>query len=181
MYTNKLLERLKINNCNLTRLPIPASTVLQPNTEDPLDHNKATVYQQIVSLTIYLANYTRPDISYAVGQLARFMATPGQTYYHLSKQLLRYLNNTRKTGRTYFDRPIHLPLCKIKLTSLPASYTIFTDVTWGTEHNRISFQGIAIIRYKGAVIWMAQRQKSTALSSIEAEIIAASERARSAV
>jgi hypothetical protein len=40
---------------------------------------------------------------------------------------------------------------------------------------------MAVIRYRGAVIWMAQRQKSTALSSIEAEIIAASEGARSAV
>jgi hypothetical protein len=67
MYTNKLLERLKMNNCNLTRLPIPAGTVLQPDTKDPLDYNKATVYRQIVGLTIYLANCTRPDISYAVG------------------------------------------------------------------------------------------------------------------
>jgi hypothetical protein len=30
---------------------------------------------------------------------------------------------------------------------------------------------MAVIPYKGAVIWMAQRQKSTALSSIKAEII----------
>jgi hypothetical protein len=40
---------------------------------------------------------------------------------------------------------------------------------------------MAVVRYRGAVIWMAQRQKSTALSSIEAEIMAASEGARSAV
>jgi hypothetical protein len=170
-----------MNNCNPTRLPIPAGTVLQPDTEEPLDHNEATVYRQIVGSTIYLANCTRPDISYAVGQLARFMATPGQSHYRLSKQLLRYLNGTRETGITYSDRPIHLPLCKIKLTSLPASYTIFTDATWGTEHDRISFQGMAVVRYGGAVIWMAQRQKSTALSSMEAEIMAASEGARSAV
>jgi hypothetical protein len=77
-----------MNNCNLTRLSIPAGTVLQPDTEDPLDHNKATVYWQIIGSTIYLANCTRPDISYVVGQLARFMATPGQSYYRLSKQLL---------------------------------------------------------------------------------------------
>jgi hypothetical protein len=89
--------------------------------------SQATVYRQIVGSTIYLANCTRPDISYVVGQLARFMAIPEQTYYRLSKQLLRYLSGTRETGITYSDRLIHLPLCKIKLTSLPASYTIFTD------------------------------------------------------
>jgi hypothetical protein len=67
MYTNKLLKRLKINNYNLTRLLILAGTVLQPNTKDPLDHNKATVYWQIVGLTIYFINCIRPDISYVVG------------------------------------------------------------------------------------------------------------------
>jgi hypothetical protein len=40
---------------------------------------------------------------------------------------------------------------------------------------------MAVVRYRGAVIWIAQRQKSTTLSSIEAKIIAASEGARSAV
>jgi hypothetical protein len=129
MYTNKLLKQLKINNYNLIRLPIPAGTVLQPNTKDPLDRNKATVYRQVIGLTIYLANCTRPNISYIVSQLARFMVTPGQSYCRLSKQLLRYLSGTRETGITYSDRPIYLPLYKLKLTDLPASYTIFTDAT----------------------------------------------------
>jgi len=52
---------------------------------------------------------------------------------------------------------------------------------WGTEHDWILFQGIAVIRYGGVVIWMAQRQKSTALSLIEAEIMAALKGARLAV
>jgi hypothetical protein len=92
-----------MNNCNLTRLLIPASTVLQPDTEEPLNYNKATVYRQIIGSTIYLVNCTRPDISYAVRQLARFMATLRQTYYRLSKQLLQYLNSTCETGITYSD------------------------------------------------------------------------------
>jgi hypothetical protein len=40
---------------------------------------------------------------------------------------------------------------------------------------------MAVIRYKEAVIWMAQRQKSTALSLIKAEIITALKEARSEV
>ena len=181
IYTKKLLERLKMDNCNPIKLLIPAGTVLKPDTENPLEHDDTTVYRQIVGSTIYLANCTRPDISYAVGQLARFIAIPAESHYRLSKQLLRYLNGSRTTGITYSNRPIYLPLCKLKLTSLPTSYSIFTDATWGTEHDRISFQGMAVIRYGGAVIWMAQRQKSIALSSMEAEIIAASEGAKSGI
>jgi hypothetical protein len=181
MYTKKLLERLKMDNCNPAKLPIPAGTVLKPDIESLLDYDDATVYRQIIGSTIYLSNCTRLDISYAVGQLARFMAAPGESHYRLSKQLLRYLNGNLETGITYSNRAVHLPLCKLTLTDVPTSYSIFTDATWGTEHDRISFQGMAVMRYGGAVIWMAQRQKSTALSSMEAEIMAASEGARSAV
>ena len=163
------------------RLLIPAGTVLKPDTENTLEYDDATVYRQIVGSTIYLANCTRSDISYTVGQLARFMATPAESHYWLSKQLLRYLNGSRTTGITYPGRQIQLPLYKLTLTSLPTSYSIFTDATWGIEYDLISFQGIAVIRYRGAVIWIAQRQKSIALSSMEAEIMAASEGARTAV
>jgi len=131
MYTKKLLKRLKMDNYNPAKLPIPA------------------VYRQIISSTIYLLNYTRPNTSYAVGQLARFMAALGESHYRLSKQLLRYLNSTLKAGITYLSRAVYLPLCKL---TLPTGYNIFTNATWGTEHDRILFQGIAVICYRGAVI-----------------------------
>jgi hypothetical protein len=116
-------------------------------------------------LTIFLANNTCPDIVYTVGQLARFMSKPAKIHYLYSKLLLRYLNSTKDVGITYSNRQ----------GELPRSYNVWTDATWGTEEDRVSFQGIVVIRYKGAVNWHAQRQKSTALSSMEAEIIAASE------
>ena len=88
IYTKKLLKRLKMDNCNPIRLLIPISTILKPDIESPLEYNDATVYLQIIGSTIYLSNCTRPDISYAVGQLARFIAAPGESHYRLSKQLL---------------------------------------------------------------------------------------------
>src|SRR6266568_6586984 len=115
MYTKKLLKRLKMDNCNPIRLLIPTGTILKPNIKSPLKYNNATVYLQIIGSTIYLSNCTRPDISYAVGQLVRFMAAPGESHYRLSKQLLRYLNGTLRIGITYSNRAIYLPLCKITL------------------------------------------------------------------
>ena len=118
-----------MDNYNPIRLQIPAGTVLKPNTENPLKYDDVTVYRQIVGFIIHLANCTRPDISYAVGQLAKFIAIPGESYYRLSKQLLRYLNGSLKTGITYSNRSISLLLCKLTLTSLLTSYNIFTDAT----------------------------------------------------
>jgi len=103
MYTKKLLKRLKIDSCNLAKLLIPAGTILKADIKSPLKYNDATVYQQIISFTIYLLNCTRPNTSYAVSQLARFIAVLGESYYRLSKQLLRYLNGTLKAGITYLS------------------------------------------------------------------------------
>ena len=66
MYTKKLLERLKMDNCNPVKLLILMGTVLKPNIESLLKYDNATVYRQIIGSTIYLLNCTRPNISYAI-------------------------------------------------------------------------------------------------------------------
>ena len=109
------------------KLLILAGTVLKPDIKSLLKYNNATVYWQIISSIIYLLNYTRPNTSYTIGQLARFIAVLGESYYRLSKQLLQYLNGTLKTGITYLSRAVHLPLYRLTLTNLPTSYSIFTN------------------------------------------------------
>ena len=44
IYTKKLLKQLKMDNCNLIRLLIPASIILKPDIESPLKYNNVTVY-----------------------------------------------------------------------------------------------------------------------------------------
>jgi hypothetical protein len=70
-----------MDSTNPVKLPIPAGTVLQPDPDNLIESNNFTVYQQVVGSLIYLANCTRPNISYTVGQLARFMAKPGHEHY----------------------------------------------------------------------------------------------------
>ncbi|KAI0999426.1 hypothetical protein K3495_g8772 [Podosphaera aphanis] len=77
-YIVKLLQRLKMDKSIPKNLPLPAGTVLNPPTEDYpwniLNTTEAGLYRQIVGSVLYLSNGTRPDIAYAVGQLARFMS-----------------------------------------------------------------------------------------------------------
>lgn len=160
-----------MDRANPSNLPIPAGTVLKSTDDDILlEGDDIYLYRQIVGSTIYLSNNTRPDIAYAVGQLARFMSVPAITHLQMAKQLLRYLAGTIHVGITYSNRR----------GELPYSYSIYTDSTWGTEQDRVSFHGYVTIRYGGAVTWMAQRQKSTAQSSMDSEIIAANEGAKEA-
>ena len=107
----------------------------------------------MVGFAIYLANNTRPDISYAVRQLARFMSNPGAVHLTFTKQLLRYLNGTRTVGIIYSNKPdVRIPNERTERTP---QYHIYSDSTWGTEDNRVSFHGYAVIWYEGVVLWMS--------------------------
>src|SRR6266702_799046 len=99
-----------MDNCNPIRLLIPTGTVLKPNIESPLKYNNTIIYLQIIGFTIYLLNCTQPNISYTIGQLARFIAAPRESHYRLSKQLLQYLHGTLRIGITYSNQAICLPL-----------------------------------------------------------------------
>lgn len=104
------------------------------------------------------------------------MAKPRLSYLNHAKHLLRYLQRTSSYGITYSASKSSGLNDKFKSNA----FDIYADATWGTEEDRKSFQGYAVT-YNGRVIsWASQRQKSTTLSSMEAEIIAANEGAKEA-
>lgn len=104
-YTTKLIQRLGMEKSIPKDLPLPAGTVLSPSTKDDihqtLKDDDICLYRQIVGSVLYISNGTRPDISYAVGQLARFMSDPDSNHLSMAKHLLRYLNGTRSLGIKY--------------------------------------------------------------------------------
>ena len=151
IYIDKLLKRLNMDKSNPTLLPIPAETVLKPDEDNLLDITDAAVYRQIVGSANYLVNNTRLDISYAVGQLARFMSKPARTHFQHAKQLLQYLNGTKIVGIIYSNR----------LKDTLHAYKLYSDAILGTEDNRVLFQGWAVLGYGGAISWALQQQKST--------------------
>jgi hypothetical protein len=109
-----------MTNINSTSLSILAGIVLKSVDEDEflLESDEVTLYRQIVGSVLYLLNNTRPDTSYAVGQLARFMSKPAIIYLRMCKHLLRYLVGTIEVGITYSSRRNILLL----------TYAIYTDV-----------------------------------------------------
>jgi len=75
-----------MDRLNPLKLLILASIILKPRADnDIILEDEVIVYKQIVSFTIYLANNTRPDISYNIRQLARFIANPGAIHLTFAK------------------------------------------------------------------------------------------------
>jgi hypothetical protein len=50
----------------------------------------ATLYHQLVGSLLYLT-HTRPDISFIVGLVARYMQTPHEVRWKATKRILRYV------------------------------------------------------------------------------------------
>jgi len=112
----------------------------------------------------------RLDLSYAVRQLARHMSKPGALHLQLAKRILQYLKGTTLMGILY-NSTNH---------EGTNAYTLYSDATWGTKSDRVSFQGWAAIRANGAILWMVQRQRFTAQSLLEAEFMLGSETSKEA-
>eukprot|EP00644_Phytophthora_capsici_P008997 jgi/Phyca11/101733/e_gw1.6.97.1 len=60
-------------------------------------------YRGVIGSLMYLATTTRPDLSYAVGQLSRFVSRPMAKHCGALKRVLRYLMATKEEG-IIFDK-----------------------------------------------------------------------------
>jgi hypothetical protein len=75
-----------MDRLNPLKLLIIAFTILKPRANNNIkSKDEVIIYKQIVSCTIYFTNNTRPDISYNVRQLSRFIANPRAIYFAFTK------------------------------------------------------------------------------------------------
>ena len=121
----------------------------------------------LVGALLYIAGKTRPDIAYAVGVLSRYTSQPTAEILELGKQVLRYLAGTASLGVTFSYQPDGLTLYG------------FSDSDWAADYSSgKSVSGVVFMLAGGPVSWRSTKQTTVALSSSEAEYVAASEAAR---
>ena len=116
---------------------------------------------------------TRPDIAHVVGVLSRFMSKPGKEHWTVVKRVFRYLRGTSDYGLCYQGRP-----------GLDRVLDIhgFVDADWaGDLDQRRSTSGYVFNLFGGAVSWMSKKQSVVALSTTEAEYMAATHASKEAV
>jgi hypothetical protein len=97
-YAKKLLQRAGMEDCNPCSAPMEARLKLSKAGNGKLVD--ATLYRSIVGGLRYLV-HTRPDISYAVGYVSRFMEAPTSEHLAAVKHLLRYVARALSLGIVY--------------------------------------------------------------------------------
>jgi hypothetical protein len=132
-----------------------------PKTDEERTRVRALFpYCAIVGKCMYLSVCTRPDISYTVRELARFMSNYGEAHIQAAKHLLRYIQGTRSYGLT--------------LGQADAPYPVFralSDSDWGMGDGRKSISGFLILLGDSVLSWSSKQQVVIALSSCEAEYL----------
>ena len=121
-------------------------------------------FQSLVGALLYCATNTRPDITFSVSMLCRAMSCPTPELLAAAQHVLHYLHRHRDVGLRYaLDR---------------APVYGMSDSDWAVKH---STSGMVFMLNHATVSWGTKKQVSVALSSCEAEIMAASEAAKEAV
>ena len=104
-YTRKVLKRFGMHNTNSLAAPmIGRSRTFQdpytPASEEEEEVDKAG-YLAAVGTFLYLATFTRPDISFVVSTMGRHSQKPTVRHWAGVKHLLRYLRGTKDLGLLY--------------------------------------------------------------------------------
>jgi hypothetical protein len=122
----------------------------------------ATQYRCLVGSLRYLA-YTWLDLAFSVGYVCRFMQRPTMEHQQAVKRIIHYVAGT-------LDHGLYYPRCPGEAHLVGYSDNDHT----GNIDTSKSTSGILFFFSKSIVTWQSIKQQVVALSSCEAEYIAAS-------
>jgi len=166
-YAKKILEKFGMSDCNSTKVPMDPGIQMDADKEGV--RVDATEYRRVVGCLRYLL-HTRPDLSFSVGIASRFMEKPTVKHMRAVKQILRYLSGTLNYGLVYTQE---------KKEEVLVGYTD-SDVGGDTVGRR-STGGMSFYLNGGLITWCSHKEKRVAISSCEAEFMAATEAAKQAI
>eukprot|EP00253_Pinus_taeda_P034602 PITA_34602 len=158
-YIVDILSRFHMEDCRPMSTPMITNwKKLHASDSELVD---PTLYRQLIGSLMYLVN-TRPDFCFAVNTMSQFMCEPRKVHWVAAKHILRYLQGTVDYGLDYRQGD------GVRLAG-------YTDSDWaGCASDRKSTSGCCFGLGSVVVSWFSRKQQSVALSSAEAEYMAAS-------
>ncbi|KAI3650136.1 hypothetical protein MP228_005009, partial [Amoeboaphelidium protococcarum] len=161
-YIRSIVERFDMRNEHHVKTPCATYKLdlsMCPQDESQRQEMEQIPYQQAVGCLMHLVQCCRPDIAYAVSQVARFMKNPGMKHWLAVKRIYGYLQSTAHMG-------IEIDCTKAGLTGFSDS-----DHCGNLDHSK-STSGYVFYLCGVPVSWKSSLQPIVALSSVEAEYIA---------
>lgn len=157
-------------DCNPIKTPLPSKLDWESLKSDEFYDNRC---QKLLGSLMYLLICTRPDLSFTVNVLSRFVNKNNKQVWEYLRRVLRYLKGTINLKLTF----------RKNLDSDVKILTGYVDADWANDTTgRKSTTGYIFKLYeKSCVSWNTRKQNSVADSSQAAEYMALHEGAKEAL
>jgi hypothetical protein len=165
-YIENVLEKFRMSDCKPMSTPMESNiklTKASALSEHEKQEMAAVPYQSAVGSLMYAMTCTRPDIAYAVSSVSRYCSNYNSEHWTAVKRIMRYLRGTADY--------------RLKLGGgTQVLLSGYCDADWaGDLDERKSTTGYAFYIGDGVVSWNSKRQPTVALSTAEAEYMAAAQ------
>ena len=168
-FIQQILNRFSLNDINPVSTPTNPTSKLTANKNETASQDFTRLYQAMVGSVNYLATVSRPDISFATSRIARYMSNPSDEHMKELHRLYAYLKGSKNLGLMFPSRSTD-------------NIQGMVDSDWGNCPDTSRSTGGWIFTLGGSPIsWSSKRQPTVALSSCEAEYMAASEATKEAI
>ena len=165
--TKDLVVKYGLEEGKTKATPLSVGIKLSKDEGEMLD-TREHHYSELVGSLLYLSVCTRPDIAQAVGALARYMSKPTAQHWQAAKGVLRYLAGKADNGIVYGQNE------RMLVGYCDADYA-------GDLDTRRSTTGYVFLLNDGAISWSSRLQATVAVSTAEAEYMAAAQAVKEAL
>jgi hypothetical protein len=131
------------------------------------DPRRQRFYRSFLVKLRFAASWIRFDTSFTVSSLARFCNSAGPSHWAALHHLMEYLEGFPSFKLTYRRR-----------TGVDDGLSGFADADWGNSSSRRSTSGNLCLYNRSPISWRSKQQKTTALTTAEAEYYDASTEGR---
>jgi hypothetical protein len=167
-YAKKVGQRFNLSGAKEVPTPLVQGVKLTKAREADKEVGEVPFLSAIGSF-VYAAMGTRVDLAFTVGLLSQFCSQYNEEHWGAAKRAIRYLDSTSTLKLTYNGK-------------VGTNLIGYTDSDWcGSPDDSKSTSGYIFMLAGAAVSWKSKKQSLVALSSTEAEYVAATEAAKEAI
>ncbi|KAH9707327.1 Integrase catalytic domain-containing protein [Citrus sinensis] len=171
-YLKKILRHFNMQDCKSISTPVPVNFKLSlsmcPSNEAERKKMSRVPYASAVGSLMFAMICTRPDIAQAVGAVSRYMANPGGEHWIAVKRILRYIRGTSDVALCYGG----------------SEFTVrgYVDSDFAGDFDKRKSTTSYVFTLAGAAVsWVSKLQTVVALSTTEAEYMAATQACKEAI
>lgn len=103
-YIEGIIERLGLIDCNPVNTPVDVNQKLTAEmcaTVEERESMGKIPYKECIGSLLFIAQISRPDISFGVNLLSRYCENPGKVHWIAAKRILWYLKGTKSLELIY--------------------------------------------------------------------------------